>query len=80
MQTELSYQSALRAFFMLADFDWNALHPEKLIAMTINSRKPMYDKQNITINCETSYFYFSEGVKWAIRWKNGSLEFINLGR
>ncbi|CAL8106904.1 unnamed protein product [Orchesella dallaii] len=58
-------------------FDWNNLHPEKLIALSANSRKPIYDKQNITINCETSYFYFAEGVKWAARWNNGSLNFLD---
>lgn len=66
--------------FPFPDFDWSALQPEKLIAMSINSRRPMYHQQNVTINCEYSYFYFSEGVKWAVRWRNGSLEFLDLGK
>jgi len=40
-------------------------HPE--------TKKLIYSKQTISATCATSPYYFSSGVQWAIKWRNGSL-------
>jgi hypothetical protein len=41
-----------------------------------SSRGPIFEHQNLTISCDTAFNYFSDGMQWALRWKNQSLKFF----
>ena len=62
--------------FCITDFDWKSIDPKEMILITVLTNKALYEKLNITVNCATSYYYFAEGLKWAIRWNNGTLIFL----
>jgi hypothetical protein len=47
-----------------------------MVEISTVSRGAIYEKQNITVTCDTGFNYFAEGMQWAIRWKNQSLKFF----
>jgi hypothetical protein len=71
------------------DFRWDEIDPQQMISISVvdppqymkGVRKtdrnkpinPIYALQPLRAQCRISGYYFSKGVQWAIKWKNGSL-------
>ncbi|ODN03968.1 Tyrosine-protein kinase-like otk [Orchesella cincta] len=56
-----------------AVFNWRELSPQNMVHLMIHATVPHFDNQLVTITCQTLHSYFSDGIKWGIKWANGSL-------
>ena len=41
---------------------------------TTSNAPTIYDGQNLSFYCYASDYVFSEGIRWAIKWKNNTLQ------
>ncbi|CAL8110112.1 unnamed protein product [Orchesella dallaii] len=59
--------------YLRAVFDWRQLNPQNMVHLMIHAHSPYYDNQMVTATCQTLHSYFSDGIKWGIKWSNGSV-------
>ncbi|CAG7728866.1 unnamed protein product [Allacma fusca] len=61
-------------------FSWQDADPSKLIDVLQHYRPTsgkIYSNQTIYMSCDASYYYFSEGVHWALKWRNKTVQYLN---
>src|ERR1700679_130810 len=75
-------------FLVIVDSDWTEIDPLQMMSVyyypnrrwqdgvSIITDDPIYSGQTLQLSCYTSPYYFSDGTRWAIRYKNQTMKIL----